>query len=119
MTNAILNILQSGDEIVAGCGLYGGTVELFDELKSFGITTRYVKENVPHEYETLINDRTRLVFAETIGNPKLDVKVNTYRKFVTSENIMDLIGDYDFILDETDNFPDTEPSPMSFLLFSV
>lgn len=73
LTNAILNILQSGDEILAGCGLYGGTVELFDELESFGITTRYVKENVPQEYETLISDRTRLIFAETIGNPKLDV----------------------------------------------
>lgn len=34
-----------------------------------------------------------------------DVKVNTYRKFITSENIMDIIKDYDFIIDGTDNFP--------------
>ena len=37
LTNAFLNILQAGDEIVAACGLYGGTVELFDDLKPFGI----------------------------------------------------------------------------------
>ncbi len=71
--NAFMNILQSGDEIVASAGLYGGTVELFEDLEAFGITTRYVKENVPEAYEELINDKTRVIFAETIGNPKLDV----------------------------------------------
>lgn len=71
--NAITNILQSGDEIVAAAGLYGGTVELFDELKAFGITTRYVTENRSEAYEQLITDKTRVIFAETIGNPKLDV----------------------------------------------
>jgi O-acetylhomoserine (thiol)-lyase len=58
---------------VAAAGLYGGTVELFEDLEAFGITTRYVEENVPEAYEKLINDKTRVVFAETIGNPKLDV----------------------------------------------
>lgn len=71
--NALMNILQSGDEIVASAGLYGGTVELFEDLEAFGITTKYVKENVPEAYEELITDRTRVIFAETIGNPKLDV----------------------------------------------
>lgn len=71
--NAMMNILQEGDEIVAAAGLYGGTVELFEDLESFGITTKYVKENVPSQYEALITDKTRLIFAETIGNPKLDV----------------------------------------------
>ena len=40
LTNAFLNILQAGDEIVAACGLYGGTVELFDDLKPFGISVK-------------------------------------------------------------------------------
>lgn len=71
--NAFMNILQSGDEIVAASGLYGGTVELFEDLSAFGITTRYVLTNTPSEYEKLITDKTRLIFAETIGNPKLDV----------------------------------------------
>jgi O-acetylhomoserine (thiol)-lyase len=71
--NALANFLQAGDEVVAAAGLYGGTVELFEDLEAFGITTRYVEENVPEAYEKLINDKTRVVFAETIGNPKLDV----------------------------------------------
>lgn len=71
--NAFMNILCSGDEIVAAAGLYGGTVELFEDLKAFGITTKYVKENTPEGYESLITDKTRVIFAETVGNPKLDV----------------------------------------------
>lgn len=73
LTNAFLNILQAGDEIVAACGLYGGTVELFDDLKSFGISVKYVKENKSEAFEAEITEKTRIVFAETIGNPKLDV----------------------------------------------
>lgn len=73
LTNAFLNILQAGDEIVAACGLYGGTVELFDDLKPFGISVKYVSENKPEAFEAEITEETRLVFAETIGNPKLDV----------------------------------------------
>ena len=73
LTNAFLNILQAGDEIVAACGLYGGTVELFDDLKPFGISVKYVKENKPEAFEAEITEKTRFVFAETIGNPKLDV----------------------------------------------
>ena len=73
LTNAFLNILQAGDEIVAACGLYGGTVELFDDLKPFEISVKYVKENKPEAFEAEITEKTRLVFAETIGNPKLDV----------------------------------------------
>ena len=42
---------------------------------------------------------------ETMNDINPDVKVNSYHTFVTSENIMDLIADYDFILDGTDNFP--------------
>ena len=71
--NAIANVVVQGDEIVASCGLYGGTVELFEDFKSFGITVKYVKDNRTECFEELITDRTRVVFAETIGNPKLDV----------------------------------------------
>lgn len=71
--NALMNILQTGDEVVAAAGLYGGTVELFEDLEAFGITVKYVKENVPEAYEELITEKTRVIFAETIGNPKLDV----------------------------------------------
>lgn len=73
LTNALLNILQAGDEIVAAAGLYGGTVELFEDIAAFGIQTNYVSENIPEHYERLITEKTRVIFAETIGNPKLDV----------------------------------------------
>ena len=71
--NSIANIVRQGDEVVASCGLYGGTVELFEDLESFGVTVKYVADNKPECFEELITDKTRLVFAETIGNPKLDV----------------------------------------------
>jgi O-acetylhomoserine (thiol)-lyase len=71
--NALANILKAGDEVVAAAGLYGGTVELFEDLQSFGITTRYVTQNTPSAYEKEITEKTRVIFAETIGNPKLDV----------------------------------------------
>lgn len=73
LTNAFLNILQAGDEIVAAPGLYGGTIDLFRDFEAFGIKTFYAKENSPKAFENHITERTRLIFAETIGNPKLDV----------------------------------------------
>ncbi len=71
--NALTNILQSGDEIVSSASLYGGSIDLFKDLEAFGITTKYVENNNWAEIEATFSDRTRLVFAETIGNPGLDV----------------------------------------------
>ena len=86
--NAMVNILQAGDEIVAGAGLYGGTVELFDDLRGLGIKTRYVQENEPSNYEALITGSTKLIFAETIGNPKLDVTdIEAVARVAHSHNI--------------------------------
>ena len=73
LTNAFLNILRSGDEIVSSASLYGGTIDLFEDLSAFGIATRYVENNNWKEIEAAINEHTRLIFAETIGNPCLDV----------------------------------------------
>ena len=70
---AFLNILQAGDEILSAPGLYGGTIDLFRDFEAFGIKTRYAAENTPEAFEAQINEHTRLIFAETIGNPKLDV----------------------------------------------
>lgn len=71
--NALTNILQSGDEIISSASLYGGSIDLFKDLEAFGITTKYVENNNWEEIEAAFSDRTRLVFAETIGNPGLDV----------------------------------------------
>ncbi len=70
---ALLNILQSGDEIIAGSGLFGGTLELLADLKTFGIHTRFVEHVTANEVEKAITPATRAVFAELIGNPRLDV----------------------------------------------
>ena len=73
LSMALLNILKAGDEIISSASLYGGSIDLFRDLEAFGITTRYVKNNCWEEIEAAFNENTKVVFAETIGNPKLDV----------------------------------------------
>ena len=73
LTNAFLNILTSGDEIISSASLYGGTIDLFHDFEAFGIKTNLVENNNWEQIEAAFTDRTRLVFAETIGNPGLDV----------------------------------------------
>ena len=73
LMNAILNILRSGDEIISSASLYGGTIDLFRDLEAFGIHTKYVHNNNWEEIEAAFSDDTKLIFAETIGNPCLDV----------------------------------------------
>lgn len=73
ITNAFLNILQSGDEIVTSASLYGGTIDLFRDLEAFGIRTSFVENNNWEAFERVTGEHTKLIFAETIGNPGLDV----------------------------------------------
>lgn len=73
VTMSLLNILQAGDEIIAGAGLFGGTIDLFGDLEAFGITTRFTDEVTAETVAELITDKTKAVFAELIGNPKLNV----------------------------------------------
>ncbi|MCD4685662.1 MAG: O-acetylhomoserine aminocarboxypropyltransferase/cysteine synthase [Anaerolineae bacterium] len=73
-TLAILTLCEAGDEIVASSALYGGTYTLLSQsLKRLGITVRFVDDNDPAAYEALINERTKIIYLETIGNPKLQV----------------------------------------------
>ncbi|MBR1851920.1 MAG: O-acetylhomoserine aminocarboxypropyltransferase/cysteine synthase [Lachnospiraceae bacterium] len=71
--NAFVNILRSGDEIVSSASLYGGSIDLFRDLEALGITTHYVQNNDLEAFQAATNEHTRLYFAETIGNPSLDV----------------------------------------------
>lgn len=73
LSNALLNILQAGDEIISSASLYGGTIDLFRDIEAFGIKTNYVRNNHWEQIEAAFNERTKVVFAETIGNPCLDV----------------------------------------------
>lgn len=71
--NAMMTVLASGDEILASAGIFGGTIGLFKDLEGFGIHTSYVNEASAEEIEKKITARTKIVFCETMGNPKLDV----------------------------------------------
>ncbi len=70
---ALLNILRAGDELVATSRLYGGSLSLFHDLEHFGIVTRFAASGSAEDVVPLITERTRLIFAETISNPGLDV----------------------------------------------
>jgi O-acetylhomoserine (thiol)-lyase len=72
-TLAILNIAGAGDEIVSAAQLYGGTYNLFHyTLPKIGIDVKYVEGNDPEAYRDAITDKTKAVFAETVGNPSLN-----------------------------------------------
>lgn len=73
ITSVLLNILRTGDEVIVGSGLFGGTIELFSDLKEFGITAVFVDTITAESVKAAINERTKAVFTELIGNPKLDV----------------------------------------------
>jgi len=73
-TLTVFTLCNAGDEIISSSALYGGTYTLFSQsLRRLGITTRFVTENTPEAYEALINEKTRLIYLEVIGNPKLSV----------------------------------------------
>jgi O-acetylhomoserine (thiol)-lyase len=73
-TLAILNVAEAGDEIISSTSLYGGTYNLFHyTLPKLGIKVRFVDPTKPDQIRAAITNRTRLFFAETLGNPKLDV----------------------------------------------
>jgi O-acetylhomoserine (thiol)-lyase len=71
---ALLNLCQAGDSIVASSALYGGTyAQLRYSFRRLGITTRFVDGRDPAAFAAAIDDTTRAVYLETIGNPKLEV----------------------------------------------
>jgi len=74
ITLALLNIAQAGDEIVSADNLYGGTYNLFHyTFPRLGIKVNFVKSNDLAALQAAITPRTKAVYAESIGNPKLDV----------------------------------------------
>ncbi|CAK4834074.1 unnamed protein product [Aphanomyces euteiches] len=74
ITYSILNIAEAGDEIVSSASLYGGTYNLFSHsLPKLGIKVHFVDSSNPENFRAAINDKTKALFAETIGNPNGDV----------------------------------------------
>ncbi len=71
---ALASLLEAGDEIVASSTLYGGTYTQFDvSLRRFGINTVFVDPEDPENFRRAMTDRTRVIYAETIGNPRINV----------------------------------------------
>lgn len=74
ITAAILNIAKEGDNIVSASTLYGGTYNLFaTTLPKLGITTHFVDPDDPQNFEKAIDDKTKAVYAESIGNPGINL----------------------------------------------
>ncbi len=93
-TLAILNIANSGDEIISSASLYGGTYNLFHyTLPKLGITVRFVDGRNPENFRSVINDRTKAIFAETVGNPRLDTLDISAVAAIAHENGLPLIID--------------------------
>lgn len=71
---AVLNLAKSGDEVVASSTLYGGTFNLLGvTLEKLGIKTVFVESEDPEAYEKAITDKTKCIFTEMVGNPKLNI----------------------------------------------
>ena len=74
ITYAIQNIATAGDHIVSSTNLYGGTYNLFaNTLREQGLTTTFVDPSDPENFEKAIKENTKLLYAETLGNPNSDV----------------------------------------------
>ncbi len=74
INTALLVLLKTGDHIVASNSLYGGTYNLLSvTLPRLGITTTFVDPADPSNFGKAIQDNTRVIFVESLGNPKLDV----------------------------------------------
>lgn len=71
---AITNILQAGDNFVSSPYLYGGSYNQFKvSFKKLGIEAQFAKDDAPESFEELINENTKAIYLETIGNPTLNV----------------------------------------------
>jgi len=94
ITNAVLNICQNGQHIVSSSSLYGGTYTLFSQtFPKLGIDVTFVDPSRPENFAEAIKDNTRLLYIETIGNPKNDVPDYEKIAAVAHDNKMPLFCD--------------------------
>ncbi|MCT8139655.1 homocysteine synthase [Anaerobacillus sp. CMMVII] len=97
ITLAILNICESGDEVVASSSLYGGTYNLFAHtFRKLGIKVNFVDGTDPENYRLAITDKTKLLYGEIIGNPKGDVLDLEAVSTIAHENGIPLVVDATF-----------------------
>ncbi|RMG39890.1 MAG: homocysteine synthase [Planctomycetota bacterium] len=91
---AILNITRAGQNIVSSSSLYGGTYNFFHyTLPKLGITCKFVDQSDPENFRKAIDENTRLVYLETIGNPRCDVPDFEAIAAIAHENGIPLVVD--------------------------
>ena len=74
ISTTMLTLLRTGEHIVSSSSLYGGTYNLFSvTLPRLGITTTFVEPTNPENFDKAIQENTRAIFIEAVGNPKLDI----------------------------------------------
>ena len=74
IASVVMGLVRAGDEIISAAGIFGGTVSLFENtLGRFGVKTSLVDAADTKQLAKAVNDRTKLIFVETIGNPQMDV----------------------------------------------
>ncbi|ADL53775.1 O-acetylhomoserine aminocarboxypropyltransferase/cysteine synthase family protein [Clostridium cellulovorans] len=97
ITYAVLNLANVGDEIVSASTLYGGTYTLFAAtFPRFGIKVNFVNPDDPENFRSVINEKTKAVYIETIGNPGINlVDIEAVAK-IAHENGVPLIVDNTF-----------------------
>jgi O-acetylhomoserine (thiol)-lyase len=94
---ALVSLLGAGDEIVAAKTLYGGTYTQFDvSFRRLGIDTTFVDPDDPENFRRAITSRTRVLYAETIGNPSMNVLDIAAVAAIARENNLPLIVDNTF-----------------------
>lgn len=97
ITFSILNIAEVGDEIVSASSLYGGTYNLFSNtLPKLGIKVKFVDPSNPENFRGAITDKTKAIYAESIGNPKGDILDIEAVAAIAHENGIPLIIDNTF-----------------------
>ena len=97
ITFSILNIAEAGDEIVSASSLYGGTYNLFSNtLPKLGIKVKFVDPSNPENFRGAITDKTKAIYAESIGNPKGDILDIEAVAAIAHENGIPLIVDNTF-----------------------
>lgn len=89
ITYTFLNLAQAGDNIVSAKTIYGGTYNLLEHtLPQYGITTTFVDPDAENAFENAINDKTKAIFIETIGNPNATlIDIETAAKIAHKHNI--------------------------------
>lgn len=74
IASVVMGLVKTGDRIIAAAGIFGGTISLFENtLRPFGVETVLVDAADTQNFAKAMNDKTKLIFVETIGNPKMDV----------------------------------------------